>query len=77
MIANPALTMKCECRSILSERATLDPFETLAGKTPALQQTPWSASPSRSPTPESSAALEMRTCTSPPFRKTAQRPIGC
>jgi plasmid replication initiation protein len=37
MIANPALTMERECRSILSERSTLDPFEALAGETPVLQ----------------------------------------
>ena len=37
MIAKRALTMERDCRSILSERATLDPFETLAGETPPLQ----------------------------------------
>ncbi len=45
MIANPALTMERECRSILSERATLDPFEALAGETPALPHDPLNGSP--------------------------------
>jgi hypothetical protein len=41
MIANPALTMERECRRpILSEGATFDPFETLAGETPPLQHDP-------------------------------------
>jgi hypothetical protein len=40
MIANLALTMERECRSILSQRATLDPFEALAGETPVLQHDP-------------------------------------
>jgi plasmid replication initiation protein len=37
MIAKRALTMERDCRSILSGRATLEPFETLAGETPPLQ----------------------------------------
>jgi hypothetical protein len=40
MIDNPALTMERERRPILGGRATLDPFETLAGGASPLQHRP-------------------------------------